>query len=128
MAAEDRLTILGKYIPLVPMNDINSVFSFSENQPCVVLFSVVRSINSTSCRIAKIDTLRELFNAPSAARQNFAVLAGNGDGNATSVHAEGVTYQDNAYWLTLSTRVNGQFRASGVIIYAPYIIDNTILI
>ena len=128
MAAEDRLTILGKYIPLVPMNDNNSVFSFSENQPCIALFSVVRLINSTSCRIANLATLRELFNAPGATRHNFAVLAGNGDGNASTVHAEGVTYQDNAYWLTLSTRVNGQFRASGVIIYAPYILDNAILI
>ena len=124
MAAEDRLTILGKYIPLVTQNSKSTVFNVEQTQPGVLVFSRVRDINGTSILLFTVSELRELFNAPNAINYNFAIFAGNGDGGATSVHSEGVTYHNSAFHLTLASRIDGQFRASGAVIYTPFYIEN----
>lgn len=124
MAAEDKLTIIGKYIPLAIQNSETTIHSLDQNQPGIVVFSRTRNINGTSIQIFTMNELKEIFNAPNATSYNFAVFAGNGDGNATSVHAEGVTYQNNAFHLTLATKVNGLFRVSGAVIYTPFYIKN----
>lgn len=43
----------------------------------------------------------------------------NGDGNADSLHAEGVTWQGENLYAVFNKNVNGRFRITGLLYYTP---------
>ena len=123
MAANDKLTLVGKYTPLMIQNGDNTFHAHDPDQICMVTFNIVRTMNSDSVRLFSADELKELFDVPDATNTNFTVFAGNGDAIAVTAHPEGVSFKDKSWYLTFAKVVTGPVRIAGVIIYTPYVVS-----
>lgn len=74
---------------------------------------------NSSALITTITKINSLFGITDATPQNSGAVIMNGDGNADSLHAEGVTWQGENLYAVFSKNVNGRFRITGLLYYSP---------
>lgn len=74
---------------------------------------------NSSAFITNIAKINSLFGITDATQQNSGAVIMNGDGNADSLHAEGVTWQGENLYAVFNKNVNGRFRITGLLYYSP---------
>lgn len=74
---------------------------------------------NSSALITTITKINSLFGITDATPQNSGAVIMNGDGNADSLHAEGVTWQGENLYAVFNKNVNGRFRITGLLYYSP---------
>lgn len=74
---------------------------------------------NSSALITTIAKINSLFGITDATPQNSGAVIMNGDGNADSLHAEGVTWQGENLYAVFNKNVNGRFRITGLFYYSP---------
>lgn len=74
---------------------------------------------NSSALITTITKINSLFGITDATTQNSGAVIMNGDGNADSLHAEGVTWQGENLYAVFNKNVNGRFRITGLLYYSP---------
>lgn len=74
---------------------------------------------NSSALITTITKINSLFGITDATPQNSGAVIMNGDGNADSLHAEGVTWQGENLYAVFNKNVNGRFRITGLFYYSP---------
>ena len=74
---------------------------------------------NSSALITTIAKINSLFGITDATQQNSGAVIMNGDGNADSLHAEGVTWQGENLYAVFNKNVNGRFRITGLFYYSP---------
>lgn len=74
---------------------------------------------NSSALITTITKINSLFGITDATPQNSGAVIMNGDGNADSLHAEGVTWQGENLYAAFNKNVNGRFRITGLLYYSP---------
>ena len=75
--------------------------------------------NNSSALITNITKINSLFGVTDAGPRNSGAVIMNGDGNADSLHAEGVTWQGDNLYAVFNKNVNGRFRITGLLYYSP---------
>lgn len=75
--------------------------------------------NNSSALITNITKINSLFGVTDASTRNSGAIIMNGDGNADSLHAEGVTWQGDNLYAVFNKNVNGRFRITGLLYYTP---------
>lgn len=75
--------------------------------------------NNSSALITNITKINSLFGVTDASPRNSGAVIMNGDGNADSLHAEGVTWQGDNLYAVFNKNVNGRFRITGLLYYSP---------
>lgn len=74
---------------------------------------------NSSALITTITKINSLFGITDATPQNSGAVIMNGDGNADSLHAEGITWQGENLYAVFNKNVNGRFRITGLLYYSP---------
>lgn len=74
---------------------------------------------NSSAFITNIAKINSLFGITDATQQNSGAVIMNGDGNADSLHAEGVTWRGENLYAVFNKNVNGRFRITGLLYYSP---------
>lgn len=74
---------------------------------------------NSSALITTITKINSLFGITDSTPQNSGAVIMNGDGNADSLHAEGVTWQGENLYAVFNKNVNGRFRITGLLYYSP---------
>ena len=120
-----NITAVEQLFTVVPTNEelIKTVAELNGNYANNVRFIFFTmtpyGTGNSSALITTITKINSLFGITDATPQNSGAVIMNGDGNADSLHAEGVTWQGENLYAVFNKNVNGRFRITGLLYYSP---------
>jgi hypothetical protein len=92
--------------------------SNSKNLP-VKMYAGTKVCNSgdNACNFLSNSEINDYFGVMNASNANTVVLVANGDANAASVHFEGTSYANGAWYAVYDRIVNGSIRINYLVVY-----------
>ena len=92
--------------------------SNSKNLP-VKMYAGTKVCNSgdNACNFLSNSEINDYFGVMNASNANTVVLVANGDANAASVHFEGTSYVNGAWYAVYDRIVNGSIRINYLVVY-----------
>ncbi|KAK9680668.1 hypothetical protein QE152_g38930 [Popillia japonica] len=123
--AHENGKALGAYQGAVLKESIDALQASLNALPKFISGTVVLTISGTAGLLFTLEQLRTMFGTTEFGTNNITTVIANGDGDASSAHAESTTWVGDNLYAVFASAVGGRIRVNYTIIYNPTLYSTT---